>query len=378
MHKIRNFSMIARFNKNSLKGSILAATIMIVFGAVTLPNAKAATSNYALVYDGVNDYCRISHSEALTFHERPFTVELWFYSFGVGAWSDIVLTKGESGDPENSNYSFILQNGGSLEFEWEYNSGTNQEAWIIPWTDNRWHHLAGVFDGNDQLLYLDGELVAHNENVNGPGEGEDRDIYIGVYHPEGPTPFSGYIDEVRIWETARTQEEIQSNMYSALSGTEEGLVGYWDFNEGSGTTAHDKTNNNDCILGGDGLGDDIPLWVASTIPESIDIPISKIKNAIIEKEDIAGKIDAVLDKEWEAYEVLDAMLESGDYGDLKKGDIVKAKQKIHSAMQHGEQSLDALDKSIEKLIDALEALGWEPEPVPEQDQQLYSIGLIEG
>ena len=45
---------------------------------------------------------------------------------------------------------------------------------------------------------------------------------------------------------------------------------------------------------------------------------------------------------------------------MYKGDIVTAKQKIYSATQHEEQSVDALEKSIEKLEGALSALGYDP------------------
>ena len=46
-------------------------------------------------------------------------------------------------------------------------------------------------------------------------------------------------------------------------------------------------------------------------------------------------------------------------GDLKKGDVVKAKQKIHSAIQHEEQAEASVDQSIDKLDDALNTLGIE-------------------
>jgi len=74
------------------------------------------------------------------------------------------------------------------------------------------------------------------------------------------------------------------------------------------------------------------------------------------------RINAELEKEWAAYEALEEWLEGGDYGDLNYGDIVTAKQKIHSAIQHEEQSIDVLEQSIEKLKDALISLGYEPEP----------------
>lgn len=94
------------------------------------------------------------------------------------------------------------------------------------------------------------------------------------------------------------------------------------------------------------------------IPKA-DIAVIRIEQAIAEKEEALGRVDAALEKEWDAYDALEELLEGGDYGDLKKGDIVKAKQKIHSAIQHGEQSKEALEKSIEKLEDALASLGWE-------------------
>jgi len=94
------------------------------------------------------------------------------------------------------------------------------------------------------------------------------------------------------------------------------------------------------------------------IPKA-DIGAIRIQEAIDEKEEVLAKIDAALEKEWAAYDALEQLLESGDYGDLNKGDIVKAKQKIHSAIQHQEQSKKALEKSIEKLKEALAALGWE-------------------
>ena len=70
-------------------------------------------------------------------------------------------------------------------------------------------------------------------------------IYIGkapLVYDENES-FNGIIDEVRIWNVARTQQEIQQYMHQQLTGTEPGLVGYWQFNEGTGNTAYDKTVN---------------------------------------------------------------------------------------------------------------------------------------
>jgi len=101
------------------------------------------------------------------------------------------------------------------------------------------------------------------------------------------------------------------------------------------------------------------IWVSYRI-EPYELAIICIEDAIAKKVEVLERIYAELEKVWAAYEAMEEWLESGDYGDLNKGDIVTAKQKIHSAIQHGEQSMDALEKSIEKLKDALSALGYDP------------------
>jgi len=104
-------------------------------------------------------------------------------------------------------------------------------------------------------------------------------------------------------------------------------------------------------------------------PSTFDIyvsyqPVAEVTNLIataIEKKFKAlDALDAALTAEDTAYDALEELLESGDYGDMKKGDVVKAKQRIHSAIQHEEQAQMDIDKSIEKLNDGLEALGIEP------------------
>ena len=57
-------------------------------------------------------------------------------------------------------------------------------------------------------------------------------LRIGWTHEiERPTqsPFVGLIDEVRIWNIARTENEIRSDMNTQLKGDEQGLVAYWKF-----------------------------------------------------------------------------------------------------------------------------------------------------
>jgi hypothetical protein len=63
--------------------------------------------------------------------------------------------------------------------------------------------------------------------------------------------FAGTIDDVRFWDKTRSDSEIQEYMNRELTGNEEGLRGYWKFNEAEGTTAYDSSpNNNDGTIVG--------------------------------------------------------------------------------------------------------------------------------
>ena len=112
------------------------------------------------------------------------------------------------------------------------------------------------------------------------------------------------------------------------------------------------------------LGDDRSTRDIYVSYDPYMVAVRRIENAIAEKLDALDRINAALEKEWVAYDALQEMLDSGDYGDLKKSDIKKAMQEVHSSIQHEELAKKTLDRSIEKLEDSLAALGWQPMPQP--------------
>jgi len=107
--------------------------------------------------------------------------------------------------------------------------------------------MAVTFDRGDVKLYLDGTQIGHGTAYS-PLTGNNLPLRIGA-DSNGQNLFNGIIDEVRIWNYARTQEEIRSTMNYTLTGIDPGLVGYWNFDSG---TADDKTpNGNDgTLIGG--------------------------------------------------------------------------------------------------------------------------------
>ncbi len=112
---------------------------------------------------------------------------------------------------------------------------------------NTWYHVALSYDASTSTLklYKNGVLLSTNTSVQ-PVSGSR--VYLGSFN--GDNGLQGALDEVRIWNKALTQTEIQTRMNDELSGTEPGLVAYYNFNQGVAggnntaiTTVTDKSSN---------------------------------------------------------------------------------------------------------------------------------------
>ncbi|MDE0423951.1 MAG: LamG domain-containing protein [Candidatus Poribacteria bacterium] len=82
-------------------------------------------------------------------------------------------------------------------------------------TDDKWHHLAFTFDGKMGRVYVDGEL--ENEAPNDATFQSADPITIGVPNLNNANGLKGIIEEIRISNTARTEEEIQEAMNVGLA-----------------------------------------------------------------------------------------------------------------------------------------------------------------
>ena len=110
-----------------------------------------------------------------------------------------------------------------------------------------WHFVVALFDSTTRKVFVDGNLLGSDTPT-----GHDADVLnLRIGGTDQQDWFDGLIDEVSVWNIGLTQSQIEEVMYNGIHGNEEGLVGYWNFNEGSGDMVYDMSGNgNDGTING--------------------------------------------------------------------------------------------------------------------------------
>ncbi|MCD4745396.1 MAG: choice-of-anchor D domain-containing protein [Bacteroidales bacterium] len=217
----------------------------------------------ALKFNGIDDYVSVPSNTSL--NTPQFTVEFWVAMNNPGNWQGI-LDKGRN---TNNDWYFLTGSPGQTEgVIFGIGNGSSRHEISYSWYDTLWHHVAGTYDGTTMKLYVDGVLCNYDTHS---FSSTTNNITFGIRHDQS-WPFEGKIDEIAIWNDALTVTEIREKMHLALSGSENGLVSYWQFNEGSGIIANELINNNNGTL--NNMTDD--NWIESTIPLGSGTSITQI------------------------------------------------------------------------------------------------------
>jgi ligand-binding sensor domain-containing protein len=203
----------------------------ILFGFVA---SAAHAQNHVLSLDGDGDYVRIGNSLSLV--PDYLTIEAWFRPTQTNDPRHIISRYEDNG----VSYEILTWTNGEIRFQVVSSSGGKalNVGQLVP---GNWYHVAMTFDGQKLKGYLNGTLLGE-VTLDGVIQKPDIPLLIGASRNGTGFFFSGLIDEVRIWNKARTPSEILATMTTSLTGKESGLVGYWNF-EGDGKQGIDATGH---------------------------------------------------------------------------------------------------------------------------------------
>jgi hypothetical protein len=202
---------------------------------------KSSGSNLgnALNLDGAGGYVDVPPTTSITnLGKTGYTLEAWIKPSSISGIKSIVRKDGD--------YNFYLNNGTVAAEAWVNGTGTPTMYKVTGTVQNvtagTWTHVAATWDpaANTMSIYINGVAIPTTtvvESVNVSGN-----FLIGVSQTFGQ-PFAGEVDELRIWNTPRTTAQIADSRNSFISAGSPGLVAYYKFDEGTGTTTADATGN---------------------------------------------------------------------------------------------------------------------------------------
>lgn len=232
------------------------------------PTITVRQAGGALRFDGVNDYVAMN---AAAFSVRSnLTVTAWFRNtddfltpeYNGHAAGNYLVSKGVRNYSPYNDYALTLSPDTNLAFAIFREDGTWSSVYSRPLTEAP-HHAAGVydFDHGRLSLYVDGVLAAET-NASGLIRTAATDLFVGDWNGSSSWHFwHGEIDEVRLWNVARSMEDIRREMRLQVTTNEPGLVAHWGFNEGSGNAAVDQSG-----LGHPGTLVNSPTRLVSSVP----------------------------------------------------------------------------------------------------------------
>jgi hypothetical protein len=244
---------------------LITSPATLTAAATDIP-AKKGT---ALRFDGNDDYVEIPSG---VWFNGDFTVEAWVYvrsynrwsrlfDFGNGTGSDNVLLAISDGTSGIVNFAVYNSN-------YYGTNGSLNSPDTIPM--NQWVHLAVTMNGTTATLYKNGSVWATGD-MGMTALGMTRSYnYIGRSNWGADAYADMSVDEFRIWNSARDSVQIAADRdtiysYSTLPS---GLIGYWQFNEGSGSTTTDVVGSSTGLLNNFSF-DATDGWETSTIPTTI-------------------------------------------------------------------------------------------------------------
>jgi len=225
---------------------------------------KGATPASALHFDGVNDDVMIPHSSNITFDlNQDFTVSLHVKIPSSNQPNtgnidnDIVEKVGAGG-----GYPYVIRyynhtagagnNGKIIAARWNGSTAAIVTS-TVTLNDDTWHHIAFVKSGPTLYLYVDGVLNSTTPDLTTGSTANTAPLYLGSRESQ-INWFNGSMDNLSIWNIARSCEEIRQQRNCELTGSESGLAAYYNFNHGFANENNSGVTTLTDAAGGDNNG----------------------------------------------------------------------------------------------------------------------------
>lgn len=208
-------------------------------------------SGKCLYFDGTDDAVSVNSTSSI--NPSVFTLSYWIKDLGQDAGFERITSK------SNDSFETALATDGSLKYY--YPTGWNDTGYDL--TKNNWTHLAFVYNGTTLTIYANGiNIYSNSASITLSGNWR-----FGCRESGNVECAKIYLDDVKIYNYARTAAQIKADYLAgkakmasvkgssaALGSPKEqgdylsnGLVGYWKFDENTGTSVTDYSGYNQTL-----------------------------------------------------------------------------------------------------------------------------------
>ena len=180
---------------------------------------------------------------------NEFTIEMWFKTSQDADMTLLDLRDDAADDEENRIHIFTIASANEIRFvrydqHGSTGSGSTTSAFRVgDFHDGKWHHLAVTNHATDGAkMYIDGELNKTNSHTITRASGQTLRMHVGRRSGDDSGSdggyFTGQIDELRLFQDERTQDEIRANMFIGVHDdiTGDNLIARYAFDEGTSNT----------------------------------------------------------------------------------------------------------------------------------------------
>ena len=225
---------------------------------------SATIAGNALRFDGNNDFAKVPGA-LNSYPTTALTFEGWFWLDGntTSAQDLIIIGSNDIGGSE----LYVVDNSNNVSFTLSNGQGSSLQPTTIVATQT-WLHAAITYDGQVQILYVNG-LERDRRVISSPIQVGDSDLQIGGDGLSDREYLEGMMDEVRVWNIARSPGDILANYDKVIDPSTSGLVGYWSFDESlDDQSIFDSSvfSNHGTLGASPASGSDDPVRLVSTAP----------------------------------------------------------------------------------------------------------------
>jgi hypothetical protein len=173
-----------------------------------------------LNFDGTDDHVNFKNNYPL--NTGAFSIEMWIKSNVSKAGKQVLLSK-RLNSITTTGYDLNIIND-IVSFSWNNSSITSS----FPITTGRWYHVAVTFSGSSYKLYIDGIAVQNPVSGTNPNLDSTAQCLVGARYRSAQLPtnfYNGWMDELRIWKTELSPEQIRQMMNQEIKNTSGNVEG---------------------------------------------------------------------------------------------------------------------------------------------------------